>query len=112
MSYRSLLPPLWYSVITITLYFVFGFFGFVVASAKVKGHRKILDSRALRSHEKINSGTPKVIDTSVTIDGRILDIMRAGSSMVKLSFRRSCSMNSAILQILAIISSASAEDEG
>ena len=40
MSYRSLLPPLWYSVITITLYFVFGFFGFVVASAKVKGHRK------------------------------------------------------------------------
>ena len=78
MSYRSLLPPLWYSVITITLYFVFGFFGFVVASAKVKGHRKILDSRALRSHEKINSGTPKVIDTSVIIDGRILDIMRAG----------------------------------
>ena len=78
MSYRSLLPPLWYSVITITLYFVFGFFGFVVASAKVKGHRKILDSRALRSHEKINSGTPRVIDTSVIIDGRILDIMRAG----------------------------------
>ena len=78
MSYRSLLPPLWYSVITITLYFVFGFFGFVVASAKVKGHRKILDSRALRSHEKINSGTPIVIDTSVIIDGRILDIMRAG----------------------------------
>ena len=78
MSYRSLLPPLWYSVITITLYFVFGFFGFVVASAKVKGHRKILDSRALRSHEKINSGTPKVVDTSVIIDGRILDIMRAG----------------------------------
>ena len=62
MSYRSLLPPLWYSVITVTLYFVFGFFGFVVASAKVKGHRKILDSRALRSHEKINSGTPKVLD--------------------------------------------------
>ena len=78
MSYRSLLPPLWYSVFTIALYLVLGFFGFVVASAKVKGNRKILDNLAIRNHEKVHAGIPKVVDTSVIIDGRILDIMRAG----------------------------------
>lgn len=78
MSYRSLLPPLWYAVVTIVLYFMLGFFGFAIASAKVKGNRKIFDNLAIRGQEKIQAGAPKVIDTSVIIDGRILDIMRAG----------------------------------
>lgn len=78
MSYRSLLPPLWYAVVTIGLYFVLGFLGFSIASAKIKGNRRIFDSLAIRGQERVHAGTPKVIDTSIIIDGRILDIMRAG----------------------------------
>lgn len=78
MSYRSLLSPLWYAVVTIGLYFVLGFFGFAVASAKVKGSKTLFENLAIRGHERVGVGAPKVIDTSVIIDGRILDIMRAG----------------------------------
>ena len=78
MSYRSLLSPLWYAVVTIGLYFILGFFGFAVASAKVKGSKTIFENLAIRGQERVGVGASKVIDTSVIIDGRILDIMRAG----------------------------------
>ena len=78
MSYRSLLPPLWYSVVTVILYFILGYLGYAVAAAKVKGNHKLFENLTWRGHDRTHVGTPKVIDTSVIIDGRILDIMRAG----------------------------------
>lgn len=80
LTYRAVLPGVFYVVVTLLLYIICGFLGFSVAVAKFRdssseGHG-ILDL-LLRDHEECH-GVPKVIDTSVAIDGRILDVMRAG----------------------------------
>lgn len=80
LTYRAVLPGVFYVVVTLILYIICGFLGYSVAVTKFRdssseGHG-ILDA-LLRGHTECN-GVPKVIDTSVAIDGRILDVMRAG----------------------------------
>ena len=86
MTYRSLLPSGWYSLLTIVLYVVCGYLGFAIAVSKsrdpmVSGGKQqvgvlgLFDTLRGKSHQ---NNAPKVIDTSVVIDGRIADIMRAG----------------------------------
>lgn len=77
MSYRSVLSSGWYAVLTLLLYIICGYLGFAVAISKCRDGADPrggwMDGILPRSH-----GTAKVIDTSVIIDARILDIMRAG----------------------------------
>lgn len=86
MTYRSLLPSGWYSLLTIALYVVCGYFGFAIAVSKSRdamtpnsrqlfGVLGLFDTLRGKPHQ---SNAPKVIDTSVVIDGRIADIMKAG----------------------------------
>lgn len=86
MTYRSLLPSGWYSLLTIALYVVCGYLGFAIAVSKTRdpmsanskqpfGVLGLFDTLRGKQHQ-VNA--PKVIDTSVVIDGRIADIMKAG----------------------------------
>jgi len=64
-------------------YLVFAFLGITVATHKFSDVIKVMSiSRASSSSSgkksKISGATPKILDTSVIIDGRILDIMRTG----------------------------------
>ncbi|MBQ1490079.1 MAG: PIN domain-containing protein [Eubacterium sp.] len=72
-----------YSGIVILLYLGFGFLGVVVATTK---RGELLPSVPLKRPEasgrergrKKNESSPKILDTSVIIDGRIADIMSTG----------------------------------
>lgn len=83
------------TVLTIVTYLVMGFIGVVVASTKGKEVFSQIFSRSQREQgEGINSGprfsvgpgsrrknsnqSPKILDTSVIIDGRIAEIMKTG----------------------------------
>lgn len=78
MSYRTLLPGIWYSVVTMVLYVVLGYLGFNIVTIKTSGSSRFLDGFSFKNSGNTSQGRAKVIDTSVIIDGRILDIMRAG----------------------------------
>ena len=83
-----------FDIVVIALYLGFGYIGIVVASVKgrdyVSGMRSLLRSqgqdgqgqapiasgRTSRRHK--DTAIPKVLDTSVIIDGRVADIMDAG----------------------------------
>jgi uncharacterized protein YacL len=69
-------------VLTIATYLVFGYLGIVVATKKGKDIIPAwLSARrgALgKGKGKNTDATPKILDTSVIIDGRIADIMKAG----------------------------------
>lgn len=78
--------PMIYSVIVTLFYITFGFLGVVVASSK--GNEVINDLMVSRNRGESGSGKgkgkrkqdaiPKILDTSVIIDGRIADIMNSG----------------------------------
>lgn len=78
MSYRTLLPGVWYSVVTMILYIVLGYLGFSIITIKTVNNPRFLDGLSFKNSGGTMQGRAKVVDTSVIIDGRILDIMRAG----------------------------------
>lgn len=56
-----------------------GYVGYLVASSKYDGVLALFGDRAGRApREAAASALPRVVDTSVAIDGRILDVVRAG----------------------------------
>ncbi|MGL4790244.1 MAG: PIN/TRAM domain-containing protein, partial [Anaerotignaceae bacterium] len=66
--------------ITVLLNIVFGFLGFRVARRKkdeIGGLAGIAESMKIKSSSNV-SGKPKILDTSVIIDGRILDLLKTG----------------------------------
>lgn len=78
--YAGILVPTIEIVINIVSYLVLGYLGVVVAT------RKGTDIRNLLIRKNVSGGkskgkaeaTPKILDTSVIIDGRIADIMKTG----------------------------------
>ena len=77
-----------YLVVTIVVYLILSFFGGVVGSRKgpelynmiQQSQKKSRDSNEFeyRAKDKKSQRVPKILDTSVIIDGRILEIMRTG----------------------------------
>ena len=58
---------------------VLGYFGFVVGASKRDGVLALFGERAGMSPRPVAaSALPRVVDTSVAIDGRIVDVVRAG----------------------------------
>lgn len=75
------------SVVSILLYGILGYLGLNIGmsnkdtiSEKVRDLTSLAAKRSLKPKDvvKDHTGIPKVLDTSVIIDGRILDIVRAG----------------------------------
>lgn len=78
LTYRQVVSSGWYTVLTILLYILCGFIGFTIAVAKYNDIAipdAVMERLKLKGSDKVQ---PKVVDTSVIIDGRIVDIMRAG----------------------------------
>ncbi|MGN0709102.1 MAG: PIN/TRAM domain-containing protein [Anaerovoracaceae bacterium] len=72
-----------YDILVILVYGGFGYLGIVVATAKGGDYFNNLKTLKRSSDtgqrgKKHRSGSPKVLDTSVIIDGRIADIMESG----------------------------------
>lgn len=82
MTYRSLMGGEWYAVVTIGLYGLCGYLGFAVGFGQTKNVEQ-LQGRLKGDPERFFGigpwkETPKIFDTSVIIDGRIADVIRAG----------------------------------
>ncbi len=74
-----------YAGITIATYMFFGYVGTVVAKSKGKeildtfiAPRKAFEEKLFTRGKKKSDGVPKILDTSVIIDGRIAEIMKTG----------------------------------
>lgn len=74
-----------YAGITIATYMFFGYVGTVVAKSKGKeildtfiAPRKAFEEKLFTRGKKKGDGVPKILDTSVIIDGRIAEIMKTG----------------------------------
>lgn len=88
MIYRNVIDGAWYVLITIVLYALFGYLGIVIATNK--GREIIGDALSDVSSKrgqgesvnhvgkKRSEGAPKILDTSVIIDGRIVEILKTG----------------------------------
>jgi len=89
--YQGMVPDPVYVTLTIASYILFGFIGAVVGSKKVTEAFKTYSRRApvptgaheenayaYNAKDKKRQQTPKILDTSVIIDGRILEIMKTG----------------------------------
>lgn len=79
MTYRSVLSSGWYAIITMILYIFCGYLGFSVGVSKLSdGPAPIIGSLVGGHRRKKADNVPKIVDTSVVIDGRIADIMATG----------------------------------
>ncbi|HKK96165.1 MAG TPA: PIN domain-containing protein [Anaerovoracaceae bacterium] len=88
MIYRNAIDGAWYVLITVVLYIMFGYLGIVVATNKGKeiigGAFSDVSSKHGNTEglgiigKSRNDGYPKVLDTSVIIDGRIVEILKTG----------------------------------
>ena len=81
--YDGIQIPILKVILNIFTYLLLGFLGIVIATSRGKEiGTAILSSRDLLSVGRSSKGKaeicPKILDTSVIIDGRILDIMRTG----------------------------------
>lgn len=89
--YVSITNKYLYTVITIITYLILGYLGVVIAtkkgkeifglfiSARRQGIQSSQNQESLFSkNKKKQEGTPKILDTSVIIDGRIAEIMKTG----------------------------------
>ena len=64
-----------FAIVCVTL----GYVGYLVAASKYDGVLAMFGERAGRAPREVSaSSLPRVLDTSVAIDGRILDVVRAG----------------------------------
>lgn len=84
MTYRSIISSGWYAIITMLLYILCGYVGFAVATSKIKEAHGVIPlhlstiAGSLFGRQKNSTGVPKIIDTSVLIDGRISEVIRSG----------------------------------
>ncbi len=82
MTYRSLMGAEWYAIITMGLYGLCGYLGFAIGFGQTKNVEQLQERLKGSSERILGIGpwkeTPKIFDTSVIIDGRIADIIRAG----------------------------------
>lgn len=71
-----------YDILVIIVYIVFGYLGIVVATVKggdyFNGLKTLRHGDTAPRGKKHRTGSPKVLDTSVIIDGRIADIIESG----------------------------------
>ncbi len=81
--YKINLPSVIISILVILVYVVFACLGLVITSSKIAeidalfkaGDKRMKDDK---TKVKKYSGVPKILDTSVIIDGRIFDILKTG----------------------------------
>ncbi|MBK5253567.1 MAG: PIN domain nuclease [Peptostreptococcaceae bacterium] len=88
MIYRNVIDGALYVLITVVLYGIFGYLGIVVATNKgreiIGGAFNDVSSRHVQSEGLSHTGKnrqgvyPKILDTSVIIDGRIVEILKTG----------------------------------
>lgn len=80
MTYRSVLSSGWYAIVTMVLYILCGFLGFAVeiGLSKDKSPGSVLEGIVSSRMSRKADSVPKIVDTSVIIDGRIADIMDTG----------------------------------
>ncbi len=66
--------------LTVSLNVVLGYLGFRVAQSKKEDFQMpaLFSFSALKEKKNSSSGKPKILDTSVIIDGRIIDILQTG----------------------------------
>jgi uncharacterized protein YacL len=86
--FRFIQDDLFYSIISIVIYVFLGYLGFVVATSKGNELFPTLSAprepdnaglvRVVPGKKKKPESIPKILDTSVIIDGRVADIMSAG----------------------------------
>lgn len=82
--YDGIQIPVLKVILNILIYMVFGFLGIVVATSRGKEIASTLLSNRIdikhggKSGKSKSDTSPKILDTSVIIDGRIYDIMRTG----------------------------------
>ena len=90
--YQGMVPDAVYVTLTISSYILFGFIGAVIGSKKVTELFRNFNKRipvviasaqeenayAYNAKDKKRQQAPKILDTSVIIDGRILEIMKTG----------------------------------
>ena len=91
---RTLNVPVLPEIIMLALYCVLGYYGGRIGITRRKEFMEGADARRSRlalGAPADGSARPKVLDTSVIIDGRILDVCKTGFVEGALSFRRSCS---------------------
>ena len=66
------------TVIMVILYMLFGFLGYRVAQKKRDDFSFALPFKDNKESKKAIAGKPKILDTNVIIDGRILDLLKTG----------------------------------
>ena len=86
--FRFIQDDLLYSIISIVIYVFLGYLGFVVATSKRNELFPMLSApheqegsgpvRVVSGRRKKQDTIPKILDTSVIIDGRVADIMSTG----------------------------------
>ena len=81
--WSSLEIPLLKAILSIAVYILLGYLGVSIAAKRADeltaGFRNLNEGRNIRSSRtKVKPPAPKILDTSVIIDGRIADIMKTG----------------------------------
>ncbi len=92
--YQDIVPNAIYVTLTIAIYVMLGFLGVVIGTKKgseiigqsfakmvqspPKGEKKEENPYAYSEKDKKKQRVPKILDTSVIIDGRVLEIMKTG----------------------------------
>lgn len=79
----AFVPPPFFGVLSVTVYLVMGYLGVAVSTKRWREFPLLpLPRRGERQRERAsaqaNGGVPKILDTSVIIDGRIFDICKTG----------------------------------
>ncbi|HHX63103.1 MAG TPA: TRAM domain-containing protein [Epulopiscium sp.] len=68
-----------YTPFILLLYIGLGYFGYHTAQSKVEEIKRWFSKKPALQHNVLeNEATPKILDTSVIIDGRIVDILKTG----------------------------------
>ena len=90
--YQDVVSNAMYFMLTIAIYIVMAFFGIVIGGKKgseiinqsfakmqpARGEKKEENPYAYNERDKKRQRMPKIMDTSVIIDGRVLEIMKTG----------------------------------
>ena len=78
--YQDIVPNAIYVTLTIAIYLILGFLGVVIGTKKGSGVINQSFAKMVQSPAKVKKKqrVPKILDTSVIIDGRVLEIMKTG----------------------------------